>query len=60
MNAPFGDRVDPAALRFAYDILESGRKAPLPQVIPPKKGRGKRPTRRADALLVGKLKRGLF
>jgi hypothetical protein len=31
-----------------------------PQVIRPKKGRGARPTRRADALLVGKLKRGLF
>jgi hypothetical protein len=29
-----------------------------PRVVRPKKGRGARPTRRADALLVGKLKRG--
>ena len=28
-----------------------------PQVIRPKKGRGARPTRRADALLVGRVKR---
>jgi len=31
-----------------------------PQVIRPKKGRGARPTRRADALLVGRVKGASF